>query len=336
MTRYFLGVDIGGTKSHALIADETGTAIAFAEGGAGNHESVGWDGYEATITSIVEQAIAMAGITKDQIAGHGYGIAGYDWPSQRPPTTQRIDALGIAAPYEVVNDAIIGLLAGSSDGWGIALLSGTGTNCWGWDRENQRMGRLTGGGIRMAEYGGAAELVFKAIQAVSLEWSRRGPATQLSTLFIEMVGARDLDDFIEGISTDKYHITTSASPSIFRVAEEGDAVALSLIDWLGRELGSLAVGVIRQLHLENAEFDVVQVGSLHNSGEIFAKPMRETIQKTAPGARLVRLNTFPVVGGVLLAMKVGNINASAMRPHLIETTHHLYQSRKSAQSVQTT
>src|SRR5688572_19062594 len=64
MTRYFLGVDIGGTKSHALIADETGTAIAFAEGGAGNHESVGWDGYEATITRIVEQAIAMAGITK--------------------------------------------------------------------------------------------------------------------------------------------------------------------------------------------------------------------------------------------------------------------------------
>ena len=33
MTRYFLGVDVGATKSHALIADETGRAVGFGPPG---------------------------------------------------------------------------------------------------------------------------------------------------------------------------------------------------------------------------------------------------------------------------------------------------------------
>jgi N-acetylglucosamine kinase-like BadF-type ATPase len=34
--RYFLGVDAGGTKTHALITDETGQAVGFGAGGPGN------------------------------------------------------------------------------------------------------------------------------------------------------------------------------------------------------------------------------------------------------------------------------------------------------------
>ena len=46
---YFLGIDIGGTKSHALIADETGRAVGFGQGGPGNHEVVGYSGLEAML-----------------------------------------------------------------------------------------------------------------------------------------------------------------------------------------------------------------------------------------------------------------------------------------------
>ena len=60
------------------------------------------------------------------------------------------------------------------------------------------------------------------------------------------------------------------------------------------------------------------------------KPLRETIHAAAPGARLVRLNTLPVVGGVLLAMKLGEIEVGAVRSTLIESTHHHTQARKSA------
>ena len=46
---YFLGIDIGATKSHALIADENGCAVGFGQGGPGNHEVVGYEGLTATL-----------------------------------------------------------------------------------------------------------------------------------------------------------------------------------------------------------------------------------------------------------------------------------------------
>src|SRR5687767_10000782 len=195
MSPYYLGVDIGGTKSHALIADDTGRAVGFGHGGAGNHESVGWDGFTATLTAIVNEALQSAGLQRDAISGAGFGIAGYDWPrQQRQRMSSIIDAVGITAPYEIVNDAIVGLLAGSAQGWGVALVSGTGTNCWGWDADHN-IGRVTGQGLLMGEYAGATELLHKAVHAVSVEWSHRGPSTRLSQAFIALVGATDLHDF---------------------------------------------------------------------------------------------------------------------------------------------
>ena len=59
---YFLGIDIGCTKSQALIADQTGRAVGFGQGGPGNHEVVGYDGLRAMLFDITHQALTMAGI----------------------------------------------------------------------------------------------------------------------------------------------------------------------------------------------------------------------------------------------------------------------------------
>jgi len=128
--RYFLGVDIGGSKSHALIADETGRAVGFGDAGPGNHEVVGYEGLAAVLQDVAAQAEALAGIRRAQIVGAGFGVAGYDWPGERAATLGAIDGLGLTAPLEAVNDTIIGLLAGAEAGWGVAIISGTSTNCW--------------------------------------------------------------------------------------------------------------------------------------------------------------------------------------------------------------
>ena len=88
-------------------------------------------------------------------------------------------SIGLCAPTEAVNDTLIGLVAGATDGWGIAVVSGTGCNCWGWDRD-RRQGQVTGGGWQMGEYAGSSELAARAVQLVAYEWTRRGPATQLT------------------------------------------------------------------------------------------------------------------------------------------------------------
>lgn len=328
MTAYFLGVDIGGTKSHALIADAAGRAVGFGEAGPGNYEDVGYDGLAATLATVTQRALADAGLRREQIVGAGFGIAGYDWPSQREAHLAAIRPLGLAeARLELVNDTMIGLLAGAPSGWGIAIIAGTRANCWGWDQQ-RRIGRLTGYGWRMAEVAGGLELVGKAVQAVALAWTRRGPATRLTDYFIQFTGARDVEDLLEGLSLERLQLDAAAAPLVFRAAAEGDLVALDTILWAGRELGSLAIGVIRQLNFEALAFDAVLVGSLYQGSPLLVETMRQTIHTVAPGARFIPLSAPPVVGGVLLGMEQAGLAAPAPRERVIQSTVELLAARR--------
>ena len=145
MTRYFLGVDIGNTKSHALICDETGQALGCGIGGPGNHETYGKDGFQRVLNGVVTEAIRAANIAPGDIVGAGYGIAGYDWSEDRPLIDEVIASLGLTVPYQAYIDAVPGLVAGASRGWGVSVTSGTGVNAFGRDASGN-LARMTGNG----------------------------------------------------------------------------------------------------------------------------------------------------------------------------------------------
>jgi N-acetylglucosamine kinase-like BadF-type ATPase len=301
--RYYLGADLGATKTHTLIVDETGRALGFGESGPANHESVGYDGMFQSMQAGMEHALQTAGLKKEDITGAGFGVAGYDWPSESEATISVIDRLGLRAPYLFVNDAVPGLVAGSEEGWGVVVVSGTGSNCRGWDREHKREGRVTGHGVLMGEGAGGSELMHRCMQIVGYSWSKRLPKTALADAIIAHVGAKDLEDLLRGYTTDEHHVGAEAARLVFRVAEEGDRAARDLIHWAGTELGEMANAVIRQLEFENLTFDVVMTGSMFEGGSMLIEPMRETIHKLAPKAHLVRLNVPPVAGAVMLGME---------------------------------
>jgi len=323
---YYLGIDIGATKSHALIADENGCAVGFGQSGPGNHEIVGYQGLAAALQAVTDQALADASIARQQIAGAGFGVAGYDWPSELPPTLEAIATLGLAAPLEVVNDTIIGLVAGAEAGWGVAVIAGTSNNCWGWDARH-RIGRVTGNGGMFGEHGGSGELVQEAVAAVARAWTCRGPATALAAAFSRLVGASSDADLLEGLSQGWYDIGAAAAPLVFQTAEAGDAVALEVVRWAALELASLTNGVIRQLHLEAQTFDVVLVGSMYNGGPLLLEPMQAAVRALAPGARFVKLTVPPVVGAVLVGMQAAGLDARALRQNLLTSTHELMARR---------
>jgi N-acetylglucosamine kinase-like BadF-type ATPase len=301
--RYYLGADLGATKTHTLVVDETGRALGFGESGPANHESVGYDGMFQSMHDGLEQALIMAGLKKEQITGAGFGVAGYDWPSEIEATVSVIDQLGLSAPYKFVNDSVPGLIAGSQEGWGVVVVSGTGSNCRGWDREHQREGRVTGHGVLMGEGAGGSELMHRCMQIVGYSWTKRLPKTALAEAIIAHVGAKDLEDLMRGYTTYEYQVGAEAARIVFRVAEDGDQAARDLLCWAGAELGEMANAVIRQLEFEDLAFDVVMTGSMFEGGPMLIEPMRATIHKLAPQARLVRLNVPPVVGAVILGME---------------------------------
>ncbi len=320
MKQYFLGVDVGGSKSHAVISDETGKVIGFGQGGRGNHESIGYDGFATVLDIVAKQALHQAGLERVQLTAIGMGIAGLDWPNDEPLHRKVLENLGFRAPMALVNDAVIGLIAGSRTGWGISVVAGTGSNCRGRD-VNGHEGRVSGVGEWSGEYGGGGDLIHRAMHSVTKAWCQREPETVLSQKFVEHVGATDVTDLLEGLSRERYRLGSSAVMVVFEAANAGDAVAMDVVRWIGGELGSLAVGVVRQLGFENIQFDLVLTGSLYKGSPLIAESVAATVHQIAPGAELVRLTAPPVVGAVMLAMEQVKVDYKPLRDSLIQSTN---------------
>jgi N-acetylglucosamine kinase-like BadF-type ATPase len=328
--KYFLGVDVGGTKTHALVADGTGRALGFAHAGPGNWETVGYDGLTKTLQNVTAGALQMAGLDAKQISGAGMGLAGYDWPSQKQAHLEAIAPLALACPLEIVNDAVLGILAGAEEGWGVSVVSGTGCNCRGLSRD-RREGRLVGGaGYWSGEAAGGFDILLRAMRAVTFEWGKRGPATALTPAFIEHLGAKNLDDLIEGAYVGRFNFDPSLIMLVFETARAGDPQAVDVMRWAGQELGGMALGVINQLDLQKENFDVVLIGSIFDGHPAIRENLGAAIHRAAPGARLTRLEVPPVLGGVLLGMQAAGVDFRALRPRLIETTEEMLRREKGA------
>ena len=59
---FFLGIDVGSSKTHALIVDEMGRCVGFGKAGGGNHQGVGYDGTEKVLQASFTEALKMSGV----------------------------------------------------------------------------------------------------------------------------------------------------------------------------------------------------------------------------------------------------------------------------------
>jgi len=125
----------------------------------------------------------------------------------------------------------------------------------------------------------------------------------------------------------RYDSNASWPPLIFQAANNGDQVACEIIAWSGCELGGSTCAVIRQLHIEKDEFDVILAGSIFASGELYIEPLRATIYRQAPNVRLIKLETPPVIGGVVLGMQRAGMNTKLIHRNLVTSTNRFIEDR---------
>jgi N-acetylglucosamine kinase-like BadF-type ATPase len=317
--KYFVGFDVGSTKTHALIVDESGQCAGFGQAGGGNYQAVGYDGLKAALRDSLAAALQRSGADQSRIAGAGFGIAGYDFPSDRAAHLEAMESLGLSCPMEVVNDGVNGLLAGATRGVGVNVTAGSSNNCRGRNQHGKE-GRIVGNGTMFGEFGGAMEIVQRGLHLVNYAWIKRRPATALTQIYLDAVGARDELDLMEGLSNDKYQLPSSLAVPVSAAARDGDAAALEVMRWAGEELGELAVAVARQIGMENEAVEIIQSGSVFEAGKVITEPMTGIVLRHCPRAKLIRLDGPPVVGAVLLGMEQANFDGYAVRDTMIRTT----------------
>lgn len=319
----FLGIDAGGTKTHALLADENGTALGVGHAGPGNWEGVGLDGTYRALHEATREALAHVGAAPADVTAAAYGLGGLDWPSDEERLRPVIERMAVGGPQVSVNDAFVALRAGAT--WGVVVIAGTGSTCAGCNR-NGETARTLGLGGMFDDWGSAPEVAGTCVQAVARAHTGHGPTTSLTERLVKLFGARDDGDLLEKLSRRQYDFRAQIAEIIQVLAEEacrGDAPAIEVSWHAGRELGERATTVIRRLRMQGETFDVVLAGGLFRThNPVLLEALDETVRATAPQAHLSPLEAPPVAGSVLLAMDAIGANVSAeVHRRLAEEAH---------------
>lgn len=72
--RFYLGIDAGGTKTHALVADADGHVCGLGRASSGNWEAVGVQGAFETYAQAVGDALGEAELEMDNLCAGGYAL----------------------------------------------------------------------------------------------------------------------------------------------------------------------------------------------------------------------------------------------------------------------
>jgi N-acetylglucosamine kinase-like BadF-type ATPase len=305
---YYLGIDAGGTKTLALIADAEGQVLGVGRAGTGNWESVGLEGAFQAYVDAVAAALQAAGIRREEIAAAGYALAGMDWPSDEGRLTPLIARLELPGPYMLVNDTFAALRAGATDDVGVAVICGTGSTIAGRNRAG-RMFRTFGLGALWGEHQGASGLVLAAFRALGRSYFGSGPPTTLEARLLAACGAGSVPELAERISRGESDWPGGRlAPLVLAEADAGDAVARAIVQEAGAELGLNAAAVARRLELAAEPFALVMAGGVLASGNpLLVEALVEPVRAYAPFVEPVVLAAPPAVGAVLLAMDAAGV-----------------------------
>ena len=308
--RLVLGVDGGGSKTHAMVAGERGEVLGFASSDRSNWEDTGLDGARIALEKAITGALAAAGVMAGELAASAFGLAGLDWDDDRPMLAALLDPLGLGGPRALDNDSFIALRAGTSQPFGVVVIAGTGTVAAGRDRAGRTF-RTLGLGPMYGDFGSATDVAEEGIRAVADAWTGRGPATSLTELLPPLAGCASPRELLQRFSRNAIPLP-SAAPLVLREAAAGDEACRAIVVAAGTALGEAAALVARRLGLEREAFDMVMAGGLFRGrSRLLEATLAGVLRRVAPEAVPVRLACRPVVGAVIEALLLAGVEVSS-------------------------
>jgi N-acetylglucosamine kinase-like BadF-type ATPase len=297
--RHVLGIDAGGTKTRALLADQAGRVIGGGRGGGANLKTHGELEVEKVLHQVIEEAEAEAGVRADALA---LGIAGADRPEDHELLRAILRRMGFRQRVLVTNDARVAFEAGSPGRVGLAVVCGTGSIAWGQSAKGE-FARAGGWGWHLGDEGSGFWIGLSALRAVLRASDGRAPETTLELPLLAHFGIAGVEELVRVVYDGEFprHRIATFAGQVARKAAEGDAVAREILDTAARELALAAGSVRRRLDLSKGPYDIVLAGGTFAAVPALAEAVAALLAERA--ATVVRLEIEPAVGAVRLALE---------------------------------
>ena len=190
-----LGIECGGTRTIALLADTSGRLLQRLEAGPANWRLLGADGLHRLLLQLARQlpkptsiAIGMAGVRGDDDRAKVRAVAAKVWPD---------------VPIHTCHDLETALWAagGSPEKMPrVIALSGTGSCCYGRSPAGATV-KIGGWGHILGDKGSGYEIGLRALKAVVFYLDRDGEWTELGQRILRATQLNDPEQLIAWVQT---------------------------------------------------------------------------------------------------------------------------------------
>ncbi len=316
MAKIVLGMDIGGTKSHAVLADETGKILGEGIGGSGNINFIPLKLAEQSFEEAIGNAQKQAGIDKLQTQIAIIGIE-----PQPDPLHDCINRL--ARPKEIIRkeEGECSLVGGLVDKTGISLIAGTGSVGWGRNAAGQTHVTSCWGPI--GDEGSAYWLAQQGINAAFFADDCRGPMTKMVDKIMEKIGGATLRDCVTPLYTSQdFRREVAQYAKIvmqLATANPADEVMKGIVDQGAEHIAHLLATCARVLGLDKEAYRVA-AGSLTIKAPYYFDQVLTRLQKRHPQATMVLPRFTPGIGAILIGLDLIGVDWSEELLARIEST----------------
>lgn len=258
-----LGIDGGGTRTRASIVEwgaSGGRTLAFAESGSIKRLRVGAQVAEENLRGLLREVYTQAGVKGVQAAC--CGVASASMPGIPEWITEVFRDFAVERS-EVVGDEVIALDAAFKGGPGILQIAGTGSNTVGRapDGSTENAG---GWSSRLGDEGSGYWIGLHAVRRALNAYDREEPTRVLDAVG-RVWGTPTIGELVNlGDSTPGPDFAALA-PVISELAEEGDAVAVGVLNQAAADLVNFVLlvrGKLRRKHRLTQEIPVAWIGSV--------------------------------------------------------------------------
>jgi glucosamine kinase len=304
MTYIVIGIDGGGSKTHAIVADEQGRTIAEMVGPGSAVRPGKAEDSANVIADVVRDALTSCEMTHVTPRVLSIGVAGAGRETERHALWQALVSRDLAAELVIHSDFSIALDDAFADGPGVLLISGTGSVAFG-RGPTGATSRCGGWGPVCGDEGSGAWIGRRALSVVTAAADGREPDTALTGAILTAAQINETSDLIGWAANATPAQLASLAPVVLSVADAGDLRANAVVSLAVEELVLHVRALARQLFGdERAALPIALSGGMLSRGTTLRKRLEHRLKSAVPGGHLRTDVVIPARGAVRAALRI--------------------------------
>ncbi|WP_066870663.1 N-acetylglucosamine kinase [Clostridium mediterraneense] len=248
--QYIIGVDGGGTKTEAVAYDLDGNVLKTSLKGFANllnNKEEALNNIHDSIKELVDE------YGQENLKGLYLGIAGSEAGDNEQLIKEVADKF--FKDSVVMNDGELALRAMLKGEDGILTIAGTGSISFGVNKDERL--RCGGWGHLLGDEGSAYKISIEAIKHMIFVKENRLPKSEFIEAIMNEIGIDSEDDVIGFVYSSTKDEVAKVAPVVSKFAENGDRVAIEIMEKEGLALAKTTENTFKGLEFESCSIGLV-------------------------------------------------------------------------------